>query len=82
MPVPSKFKTPPIQLPLNYYNPHWFNDLAPSQKEQYVKHTQVALLPNAAEAFIPAPNTHPAEKMSGHDFNKNSVSGAVIKNPL
>lgn len=69
-PIASTHKTPPNQLPIDYYNPRWFNNLTPSQQEEYVNHTQVALLPNATESFIPAPNTHPAEKLSGCDFNK------------
>lgn len=69
-PQPSRFPTPPTQLPLDYYKPSWFNSLAPSQKEELVKINQVGLLPNAAESLIPPPNTHPAESLSGRDFNK------------
>lgn len=70
VPVPSKLQTPPTQLPIDYYSAKWYNALTPSQKEKIVKHNQVALLPDAGDSFIPAPNTHPAEKLNGRDFNK------------
>lgn len=72
-PQPSKMKAPPIQLPLDFYNPKWYNGLTATQKEKFVKNNQVAFLPNAAQSFIPAPNTHPDENISGLKFNKNTM---------
>lgn len=69
-PQASKSKAPPVQLPLDFYHPRWYNGLSAHDKEKYVKHTQVAFLPNAAESFIPPPHTHPDEKLSGAKFNK------------
>lgn len=69
-PQVSKSKAPPVQLPLDFYHPRWYNGLSAHDKEKYVKHTQVAFLPNAAESFIPPPHTHPDEKLSGAKFNK------------
>lgn len=69
-PQPSRFKAPPVQLPLDYYCHQWYNGLSAVEKEKYVKHTQVALLPDASQSFIPPPNTHPDEKLSGVKFNK------------
>lgn len=70
VPQQSKLKSPPVQLPLDFYDPKWYNALTASQKEKFVKNSQVALLPNAAQSLIPAPNTHPDEKISGLKFNK------------
>lgn len=70
VPQPSKSKAPPVQLPLDYYNPRWYNRMSATDKEKFVKHTQVAFLPDAAESFIPPPNTHPDEKLSSAKFNK------------
>lgn len=69
VPQLSQFKSPPVQLPLDFYDPQWYNGLSATQKEKLVKHTQVALLPDAAKSFIPAPHTHPDEKISGQKFN-------------
>lgn len=69
VPKPSKYNAPPLQLPIDFYGPKWFNGLTPNEKEKMVKHDQVALLPDAAESFIPPPHTHPDEKISGKKFN-------------
>lgn len=70
VPQPSRFNAPPVQLPIDFYNHWWYNGLTAVQKEKFVKHDQVALLPDASESFIPSPNTHPDEKISGIKFNK------------
>ncbi|KAG0147850.1 hypothetical protein CROQUDRAFT_42195 [Cronartium quercuum f. sp. fusiforme G11] len=68
MPVPSTFKSPPTQLPIDFYSPSWYNNLPPGQKEKWVDSTHVALLPNAAQSLKPIP--HPDESLSGSKFSK------------
>ncbi|KAG0146893.1 hypothetical protein CROQUDRAFT_92031 [Cronartium quercuum f. sp. fusiforme G11] len=51
-----------VDLPIDFYNPAWFNKLPPSQKEKVANSRLVALLPNAAESLLPVP--HPSEGLS------------------
>lgn len=68
VPVISKMTAPPTQLPIDFYSPAWFNSLPPGQKDKVADSKTVALLPNAAESFLPIP--HPSELLSGAKFNK------------
>ncbi|KAG0152479.1 hypothetical protein CROQUDRAFT_85578 [Cronartium quercuum f. sp. fusiforme G11] len=67
-PVPSTFKSPPTQLPIDFYSPSWYNNLPPGQKEKWVDSAHVALLPDAAQSLKPIP--HPDESLSGSKFSK------------
>lgn len=76
VPVMSMFPAPPIQPPIDFYSPAWFNALPPGQKDKVADSKSVALLPNAAESFLPVP--HPAEALSGAKFN-NKYYDKIIK---
>lgn len=66
-PVFSEFVSPPTQLPIDFYNPAWFNAFPPAQKEKIANSKTVALLPDASESFLSTP--HPSESLSGKKFN-------------
>ncbi|KAG0147419.1 hypothetical protein CROQUDRAFT_91493 [Cronartium quercuum f. sp. fusiforme G11] len=67
-PVPSTFKSPPTQLPIDFYSPSWYNNLPPGQKKKWVNSTHVVLLPDAAQSLKLIP--HPDESLSGSKFSK------------
>lgn len=65
-PVPSEFKRVPKNLPIDFYDPSWFNQLPPGQKRLIVNAQQVAFLPNAALSLNPV--RHPDEKLGDNQF--------------
>ncbi|KAG0139089.1 hypothetical protein CROQUDRAFT_102216, partial [Cronartium quercuum f. sp. fusiforme G11] len=61
IPIPSTFKKAPKNLPVDFYDPEWFNQLAPGQKRLIADVKQVAFLPNAAQSLLPV--HHPDEQL-------------------
>ncbi|KAG0144236.1 hypothetical protein CROQUDRAFT_47586 [Cronartium quercuum f. sp. fusiforme G11] len=67
-PVPFTFKSPPTQLPIDFYSASWYNNLPPGQKEKWVNSAHVTLLPDAAQSLKLIP--HPDKSLSGSKFSK------------
>lgn len=66
IPVPSEFKRAPKGLPINFYDPSWFNQVPFDQKRIIANSQQVAFLPNAALSLCPV--RHPDEKLGDTQF--------------
>lgn len=65
--IPSTFNKAPKNLPINFYNPKWFNGLQSGQKRLVANCEAVAFLPNAAQSLLPI--RHPDEKIGDNAFN-------------
>lgn len=66
-PLPSLFTKAPKNLPIDFYDPEWFNDLTAGQKRLVADATRVAFLPNASDSMKPV--QHPDEKLGDMAFD-------------
>ncbi|KNZ52987.1 hypothetical protein VP01_337g14 [Puccinia sorghi] len=66
-PADSIFSKPPKGLPLDFYDPNWFNNLLPQQRIDVVDTRQVALLPDATQSL--QGKQVPSKKLSDKQFN-------------
>lgn len=66
VPIASEFKRAPRNLPIEFYDPTWFKQLAPGQKRLMVDSENVALLPDASQSLLPT--RHVDEKLSDARF--------------
>lgn len=69
-PVPSTFTLEPTGLPLDFYDPTYFNALSTNDQLSKVNVNKVIFLPKAEKSLFPHPHTHPDEKLSDSRFNK------------
>ncbi|KAG0143060.1 hypothetical protein CROQUDRAFT_49347, partial [Cronartium quercuum f. sp. fusiforme G11] len=60
VPQPSLFVKPPKQLPIDFYNPVWYEGLGEGQKQRIANTDEVAFLPNAFD--------HPDKKLGDKAF--------------
>jgi hypothetical protein len=69
LPAPqlTMFPKAPKRLPLDSYDPKWFNALKSSMKDVVTNIKQVAFLPDVSESFFIAREEH--EKLSDKDFS-------------
>ncbi|KAH9813764.1 hypothetical protein DFH28DRAFT_895778 [Melampsora americana] len=65
-PIPSVFSKVPKNLPIDFYDPAFFNKLQPGQKRLIANSEEVCFLPNAAQSFLPVP--HPDENLHDRKF--------------
>ncbi|MBW0472341.1 hypothetical protein O181_012056 [Austropuccinia psidii MF-1] len=61
-------KTVPNKLPIDFYNPDWFNNYKAGQKRQFSDVHQVALFPDASKCLFV--KQHPDERLSNKQFTQ------------
>ncbi|KNZ54689.1 hypothetical protein VP01_2882g2 [Puccinia sorghi] len=66
-PADSIFPKPPKGLPLDFYDPDWFNNLLLQQRIDVADTRQVALLPDASQSLLG--KQVPSEKLTDKQFN-------------
>ncbi|KNZ52065.1 hypothetical protein VP01_3706g2, partial [Puccinia sorghi] len=66
-PAASIFSKPPKGLPLDFYDPDWFNNLLPQQRIDVADTRQVALLPDATQSL--QGKQVASEKLTDKQFN-------------
>ncbi|MBW0512447.1 hypothetical protein O181_052162 [Austropuccinia psidii MF-1] len=59
---------PPKGLPIDFYNPKWFNNLSTLEKHRISDSDNVAFLPDPQDLL--QAKRHPDEKLSDKQFNK------------
>ncbi|KAG0148644.1 hypothetical protein CROQUDRAFT_90157 [Cronartium quercuum f. sp. fusiforme G11] len=64
IPQPSLFVKPPKWLPIDFYDPVWYEGLGDGLKCKIADTSEVAFLPDASQSF----NDHPNEKFSDKAF--------------
>ncbi|KNZ53516.1 hypothetical protein VP01_3217g2 [Puccinia sorghi] len=62
------FPRAPKNLPLDFYNPEWFNDLQPNVRDLVADTHSVAFLPKSSEML--QGTRHPDEKLSDKRFSE------------
>ncbi|KAG0149943.1 hypothetical protein CROQUDRAFT_8051, partial [Cronartium quercuum f. sp. fusiforme G11] len=68
-PHESTFTKPPKGLPINFYEPDWFNHvLSASQKSEIADCDNVMFLPNVEQSLLG--KAHPDKKLSDKKFSK------------
>ncbi|KAG0143373.1 hypothetical protein CROQUDRAFT_109262 [Cronartium quercuum f. sp. fusiforme G11] len=67
-PIISTIGRPPRNMPLDFYDPVWFNDLSDAQKSWVADAYRVALLPNAKLSFCPVSAND--ERLGDRAFNQ------------
>ncbi|KAA1079345.1 hypothetical protein PGT21_008685 [Puccinia graminis f. sp. tritici] len=69
-PVPSKYTVAPKGLPIDFYDPQWYQQLSEVQQKTIPNTQMVAFLPNASESLQPKKQRHPDEKLKDSSFNR------------
>ncbi|KAG0140879.1 hypothetical protein CROQUDRAFT_99491 [Cronartium quercuum f. sp. fusiforme G11] len=65
-PAVSEFSCAPKNLSIDFYNPNWFNELPPAQKQLMTDTENVAFLPDATQSLLPT--RHPDKKLGDAKF--------------
>ncbi|KAG0139057.1 hypothetical protein CROQUDRAFT_666939, partial [Cronartium quercuum f. sp. fusiforme G11] len=68
VPIASEFLTPPKQLPLDYYNPVYFNKLQPLEKLKIVNTGEVIFFPDVKRHLLARRDSE--EKLGAREFTK------------
>ncbi|PLW52509.1 hypothetical protein PCANC_10573 [Puccinia coronata f. sp. avenae] len=69
-PVLSSYTTAPTKLPIDFYDPKWYQNLTPAQQQTIPNIEVVAFLPDASESLKPKHLRHPDEKLTTSSFTR------------
>ncbi|PLW44073.1 hypothetical protein PCASD_04851 [Puccinia coronata f. sp. avenae] len=69
-PVLSSYTTAPTKLPIDFYDPKWYQNLTPAQQQTIPNIKVVAFLPDASESLKPKHLRHPDEKLTTSSFTR------------
>ncbi|KAG0148177.1 hypothetical protein CROQUDRAFT_90508 [Cronartium quercuum f. sp. fusiforme G11] len=65
-PAVLEFKCAPKNLPIDFYNPNWFKELNPAQKQLIADAENVTFLPDASQSLLPT--RHPDKQLGDAKF--------------
>ncbi|WAQ89874.1 hypothetical protein PtA15_11A566 [Puccinia triticina] len=76
-PCPSRYSAPPKGFPIDFYCPHWFEELTPSQQQLIPNLESVAFLPDASLSLLPKKSQFPDEKLTDRSFTRKYLDGVL-----
>ncbi|OAV94202.1 hypothetical protein PTTG_01835 [Puccinia triticina 1-1 BBBD Race 1] len=76
-PCLSCYSAPPKGFPIDFYCPHWFKELTPSQQQLIPNLESVAFLPDASLSLLPKKSQFPDEKLTNQSFTRKYLDGVL-----
>ncbi|PLW46368.1 hypothetical protein PCASD_05466 [Puccinia coronata f. sp. avenae] len=70
IPLMSSCTLAPSNLPIDFYDPTWYQSLTPAQQQKILDTQSVAFLPDAGQSLMPKSQRHPDEKLSDSSFTR------------
>ncbi|PLW50635.1 hypothetical protein PCASD_00670 [Puccinia coronata f. sp. avenae] len=70
IPLMSSCTLAPSNLPIDFYDPTWYQSLTPAQQQKIPDTQSIAFLPDAGQSLMPKNQRHPDEKLSDLSFTR------------